>query len=380
MQEGKETSRDESVLMAANVFSFAPEEIIQDELINLRPFSHDLGDLEELAESIKKHGREERMQLEPVIVRVDAEGKPHLVAGKRRVTAISLINSGLEEGDEQWRVKATVTLADSDEAAWGAAWAENKDREGMSPMDIAINIQTLRAMREWAGKAGTKEVAAYLGVSSGFVTTHEKLLGLPAEVQAKVHEGKLSVDAALKAVVDEGTAQQAGRKAEEVQAEVLAKAEELAAKEKEKLAASGKKSKTGKKGKGGSEVKGRHVQQAKRGVAGALDAKKRAPARSKAEIVELLESEFDGPLFGFENGPIRLFVKTLLKWIGGEGADRGVVERFKVMVEGVERGTPEPPKKDQPAKKAKVNAVKKVKANPTKKGGKKKLPKPANKK
>lgn len=334
-----------------------PEEIERDAVINLRPYSDGLADVESLAESIKLNG-----QIEPVVVRLDSEGRAHLVAGNRRVTAIALINAGFEDGIEPMRVRAVVHASLTDDMAWRMAWAENKDRENMSPMDIAGNIANLRGQFGWKGKAGTKAVSEYLGMSPAFVTTYEKLLKQPKQIQDQVHVGKLSVDAALKAVVSEESAAEVGKSATEVQAEVLQKAEELAKAEQARREVAeytgAKVGKSTKAGKGGALVKGRHVQAAKRKVAGSGGEK---AARNKAEIVDFFESELQSPLFGYENSTIQKFVGYFLKWVQGDGSDRGLVERFKVMVEGVDRGTAPPVAKEAkaPVVKASATATKK---------------------
>src|SRR5262245_39656703 len=300
--------------VVANIFEFLPEQIVRDEAINLRPFANGSNgeSIQELANAILEHG-----QIEPVVVRIDAEGKPHLVAGARRVEAISFINAGLAEGDEPYRVHAVVSLvANEDVEAWSLAWSENKDRQNMSDMDIALNIKQARELFGLVGKSGTQPLADKLGVSPAYITTHEKLLKLDAALQSSIHKGEMSVDAALKlANVPEEKRDEvistAGRIA---QSENISAGQQSQSPTTTEVPGVAHKRRSAKAGKGGAgAIKARHVSKAKRQVAGAS---KKAEPRTKLDLVEFIETELMGPVFGED---VHKFATYLLGWLKGEG-------------------------------------------------------------
>lgn len=135
--------------------------------------SVDLGGLSGLAESMKVHG-----VLEPLIVRPLGDGY-EVVCGNRRLEAAVL--AGLD------RVPV-VCRALSDAEALQVALIENAQREDVSPLEEA---EAFRALEE-AGVA-VAEMAAMVGLSTSVVYRRLRLLDLPADMQAALYCGRLSL-------------------------------------------------------------------------------------------------------------------------------------------------------------------------------------------
>src|SRR3990167_2931611 len=73
---------------------YLPEEIVIDEVVDVRQYSHMAGDTDEELDAIERQVQsiEDEGQLQPVRVRLDDAGAPHLIMGHRRVRAIHLLN------------------------------------------------------------------------------------------------------------------------------------------------------------------------------------------------------------------------------------------------------------------------------------------------
>jgi ParB family chromosome partitioning protein len=130
--------------------------------------------LQELADSIKEQGI-----IQPLIVRE----KPdvfELIAGERRWRAAQL--AGLKD------VPVIVREAD-DRAVLELALIENLQRENLNPIEEAQGyaelIGTFQLRQE--------DVSAKVGKSRAVVANALRLLKLPADVQAQVRDGRLSV-------------------------------------------------------------------------------------------------------------------------------------------------------------------------------------------
>lgn len=130
--------------------------------------------LEELAESIKKHG-----VVQPLIVRKSIRGY-EIVAGERRFRAAQ--EAGLE------RVPIVVREF-TDEQMMEIALVENLQREDLNPMEIAHAYQKL--MNHLSIKQ--EELAARVGKSRPHVANFLRLLQLPPEVQEDVSRGTLTM-------------------------------------------------------------------------------------------------------------------------------------------------------------------------------------------
>ena len=130
--------------------------------------------LEELAESIKKHG-----VLQPVVLRKIENNKYELVAGERRWRAAQL--AGLKQ------IPAVVKEF-SDEEATVVALMENLQREDLNPLEQAKALK--RLIEEF--NLTQEEVAENLAKSRTYVTNLLRLLNLPPVIQEMVEKGELT--------------------------------------------------------------------------------------------------------------------------------------------------------------------------------------------
>lgn len=128
----------------------------------------------ELAASIKRHG-----VIQPLIVRMDDEGRFELIAGERRLRAAVL--AGLQT------VPIVVRTAE-DLDSLELALIENVQREDISAIECA------RAYKQLIDEFGlTQEaIAERVGKSRVAVTNTLRLLRLPKRIQQAIQVGKLS--------------------------------------------------------------------------------------------------------------------------------------------------------------------------------------------
>lgn len=129
--------------------------------------------LAELTESIRTHG-----VLEPVIVR-PADNGYELVVGERRWRAAQ--RAGLRE------IPAVVRAMTDQEAAV-VALVENLQRQDLNPIEEAKAFKRLMELN-----MTQEEVAQKVGKSRPAVANSLRLLTLPADVQALISSGQLSV-------------------------------------------------------------------------------------------------------------------------------------------------------------------------------------------
>jgi ParB family chromosome partitioning protein len=130
--------------------------------------------LRELADSIRSQGI-----VQPLVVRMRGEYY-ELIAGERRWRAAQL--AGLSE------VPVLVREAD-DTAALEMALIENLQRENLNPIEEAQGYQQLIDQF----KLRQEDVAAKVGKNRATVANALRLLKLPAEVQAYLKNGQISV-------------------------------------------------------------------------------------------------------------------------------------------------------------------------------------------
>ncbi len=129
--------------------------------------------LAELAESIRTHG-----VLEPIIVR-PMEAGYELVVGERRWRAAQ--QAGLSQ-------IPSVVREMSDQEAAVIALVENLQREDLNPIEEAKAFKRLLELN-----MTQEEVAAQVGRSRSAVANSLRLLTLPADMQALISNGRLSV-------------------------------------------------------------------------------------------------------------------------------------------------------------------------------------------
>lgn len=148
----------------------------------------------EMAESILEHG-----QIQPVECRRNEESRLLLTLGFTRTAAVRLIRKGFKgtdgehKQDAEFKLKVMVTDA-NDQEAFMRNVVENARRNDTSAIDDMFNQ---RRMRDDYGMTDA-EIARHYGYrSQNKVTQLKKLLALDDPTRDLVHEGKLSVSAAL---------------------------------------------------------------------------------------------------------------------------------------------------------------------------------------
>lgn len=133
--------------------------------------------LEELAQSIKEYG-----VVEPVILKKSIKGY-EIVAGERRCKAAKI--AGLN-------TIPAIVKEFTDEEMMEIALLENIQREDLNPIDTAISISNILAVKNITQEEFSKK----MGKSRSYVTNLLGLLNLPKSVQELVKNGKLSMSAA----------------------------------------------------------------------------------------------------------------------------------------------------------------------------------------
>jgi ParB family chromosome partitioning protein len=144
-------------------------------------------ELEELAESVRRHG-----VLQPILVNPSGDGY-EIVAGERRWRAARM--AGLPE------VPAIVVNA-AEEASLEIAVIENIQRSDLNPMEEAAAYESMMTRLSLT----QEEVAARVGKERSTVANYVRLLKLPNQVQESVALGSLSMGhaRAILALRDEG--------------------------------------------------------------------------------------------------------------------------------------------------------------------------------
>jgi ParB family chromosome partitioning protein len=131
--------------------------------------------LESLAESMKKHG-----QMQPIKVAAeDLSGLHKILQGERRWRAARI--GGLP----------TIKVIVEDDARQMTSYAqvaENKDRDGLKPIEFALFIQ------DRITKFGEKKkfIAEQLGEDASFITRHLAILEAPAPIREAFDAGRLA--------------------------------------------------------------------------------------------------------------------------------------------------------------------------------------------
>ena len=132
--------------------------------------------LDELAQSIRAHG-----VIQPIVV-TERDGEPgfEIVAGERRWRAAR--KAGLLQVPVVVREMPRTRRLE-------VALIENIQRENLNPIEEAT------AYRQLAGDFGMtqQQIAEAVGKERATVANYQRLLGLPAEVQADVAAGRLSM-------------------------------------------------------------------------------------------------------------------------------------------------------------------------------------------
>jgi ParB family chromosome partitioning protein len=145
--------------------------------------------LNELTASIKQHGI-----IQPVTVRKMGYDKYQLISGERRFKASQ--NAGLTH------IPAYIRVA-NDQAMLEMALVENIQREDLDAIEIAISYQ--RLLDEC--NLSQEELSDKISKQRSTVTNYLRLLKLPADIQAGIRTGDLSMGhaRALVSIADEHT-------------------------------------------------------------------------------------------------------------------------------------------------------------------------------
>ena len=162
---------------------------------NVRKTRTDAG-LQELAASIAAHGL-----LQSLVVRKHGRGKYAVVAGQRRLLALSsLAESGTIEADAPVPCRVLDGTADAAEISL----AENVVREQMHPAD---EFEAFRALAD--GGTPVADIAARFGVSETVVQKRLKLARVSPVIIAAYREGQLTLEQVMAfAVSDDHAAQE----------------------------------------------------------------------------------------------------------------------------------------------------------------------------
>jgi ParB family chromosome partitioning protein len=139
----------------------------------------DIGDLTELADSIREKG-----VLEPLLVRPNKDGSCMIIAGERRWRASQL--AGLIE-------VPCIELDIDDRGVAEIALIENLQRKDLSIWEEADG---LKALAERFGYT-QEDIAQKISKSRTTVTELMTIAGLPAEIRDKCHKNKISAKSTL---------------------------------------------------------------------------------------------------------------------------------------------------------------------------------------
>ena len=152
---------------------------ISQSLIQSNPFQprkkFDQQELEELKESIRKHGI-----IQPIVVTEIGEGHYQLIAGERRLKASQLL--GLE------KVPVIVRDEVKEDQKLELSLIENIQRKDLSVLEKAIAYKKLH--EEWG--LSHQEIGERLGKSRPVVSNTIRLLALPEEIKSALAEGRIS--------------------------------------------------------------------------------------------------------------------------------------------------------------------------------------------
>lgn len=150
--------------------------------------------LEELADSIRQQG-----VMQPIVVRMIAEGRYEIIAGERRWRATQI--AGLD------KVPAIIRNV-ADDAAIAMSLIENIQRENLNPVEEAFALQRLQTEFELT----QQQVAEAVGKSRSTITNLLRLISLAQEVRIMLEHGDIEMGHA-KAILglDEATQIKAAR-------------------------------------------------------------------------------------------------------------------------------------------------------------------------
>lgn len=181
------------------VLQLKPEDILADD--NIRHGAPRTQDVDLMMRSVvDRNGVQEPISVELITDPKKGQPKYRLLKGFIRHTAVSRLNKEQAAGLTLPALVRTTTDATD---RLKAQVAENVIRASLSPMDTANSIHKLldagvpRAeIRDMFSRAGTSKGATVSPMSNAWLNIHLNMLTLPADVQAKIHNGAVTVEAA----------------------------------------------------------------------------------------------------------------------------------------------------------------------------------------
>lgn len=308
MPPGRPPSINAGSVETGRTFLVDPDEIIVDPGFNGRSYAPDPAFINWLAADFHENG-----QIQAVGVRRDEEHCLHLTYGHSRLIAaqqlVELQRGDPERGDAPtFRIRCELEDQEPRDA-FLANLRENLGRNNLSPVDIGHNVRRLQdeygfSLREIEGKIP--------GLKKSRLAQLAKLPLLSPDLQRRVHNGELAVDAAVALIPANG-----GATSEDVAATTDA------AYRKAKSAAGD--------GKVTVDVVRETQAAAEESTEeGALARRPRAPARvtyrTSKELAATLETyELS------ENSPSSVLASAVIKWVRNEWGDRKLKATFLAL-------------------------------------------------
>ena len=144
-----------------------------------KPLRVGVGDVDELAESIRKIGL-----LQPIVVRTNSSGSFEIVAGNRRFNACMKLG---------WRKITCHVVELDDKTAFEISMIENVQRQTLNPVEEGL---AFRNYVDTFGWGGVSELAEKLSKSAAYVSKRMKLLELPKEIIDLISNCEINVSIA----------------------------------------------------------------------------------------------------------------------------------------------------------------------------------------
>lgn len=339
------------------IIHLLPNEILVEERYNVRPWTtSDAGaseleakKIEQMADSIEQLGQLDAGIVEPSKTK-STDGKEQFVlyAGHRRRKAIALVNER-RAGRGQSLIHMRLAVDRSGGDTKRKAAQSNLQRNDNNPMDLALLIDSLRKEHGWGyDMAGHKHVMKYLNLSLSTVTQHQRFLKADPDIQKRLADGQISAKFAndLMVGVKPHMLPEVLKNAERIQTETdkqqaernegfvksHGSKEQRAELKKKNKEESGQTDKTDSKPR---RIKAPALVKALRETEGAM---LQAQPKTRKEIIEIFEEIADGPAYGPEDSPARLWARYFVdKWQSGNGTDKTFISKFDEMT-GVDAG------------------------------------------
>lgn len=169
----------------AKEYLFDPADIVVDHEANSRVSLHTEEDVEAMAKSYEEEGKKgQHGQLQPIVVRIDEDGKPNLVAGYKRYTAAIAYNKA--HTDKPMKLRATLVKR-TDEEAFLTDIKTNLLSTTTTPVDDWKNQCKLRDQMEWTNA----KIAKFYGQHPSYVSQLQKIGELTDDARERLHKGEI---------------------------------------------------------------------------------------------------------------------------------------------------------------------------------------------